>query len=320
MMERTNAAQGVVYLLDDDNPGWAHATTELMAKGSEVSFRIANIEASFKGTRTADAIAGVWTQHGLSQPLRLVQAAADAAWAIPAQATAMDKATDPSFEVVTVKPADPDSHRAGFHSTGRRVEAENQTLADVFCVAYGVHPKQIVGAPGWFSHERWVISGVADMPGPPNLKQIRGIFRKVLEDRFNLKVHKETQDLPVYLLEVGKGEQKMTRSMGDPDGLSDSSGNMNAGINDMRYTNITMDGFAEQLGGGTDRPILNQTGLAGRWDFRLKWTSSLAQTDDPNASPVLFTALQEQLGLKVETTRAPAQVYVVEHVEHPSPN
>jgi uncharacterized protein (TIGR03435 family) len=143
------------------------------------------------------------------------------------------------------------------------------------------------------------------------------MVRKLMADRFQLKFHYEKRELPVYLLTVAKGGPKLKK--GDPNepaGLGGGPGNLGA-------TNATMADLAELLAHGfLDRPVIDQTGLAGKFDLRLTWTPDEMQaaTQSADAPPGLFTAIQEQLGLKLVSTKAPADVIVIDHVEKPSAN
>jgi uncharacterized protein (TIGR03435 family) len=313
---------GVVYLLDGDNSGWPHATTTFTVRGSDVSFRIANIDADYTGKLGPDSgsLAGMWKQHGVEAPLRLALVTGDVAWEIPPSEKAMAATANPAFEFATIKPADPTETSSGFQLHGERIRAHNDTMESIVRFAYGLHRRQILSAPDWFTTERWEIDGIADIPGNPNLEQMRGMFRKILADRFALKLDPEKRQIPVYAIQVGKDAPTITRSRSDSV-LSDSTGNGNNGIHDVRFTNITMDEFAVEMSTFMDRPVVNQSGLSGRFDFRLRWFSGdVAPAENLDLPPALFTAMQEQLGLKVQATRAEMDVYVVAHVDHPSPN
>ena len=236
---------------------------------------------------------------------------------------------DPAYDVVTIKPSDPnnDGHR-GFQNRGRHILALNETVNTMISFAYGVHVKQIVGGPAWFSTDHYVVDGVPDAPGEPNLTQFRSMIRKVLADRFGLKAHNDQRELSVYALTVAKGGSKLTKSLGNPNGPPDDYFSTSAY---MKETNTTMGEYAKAMQYVLDRPVVDQTGLAGRWDFLLKWTPDESQftaigirilppTDNPNAPPGLFTAIQEQIGLKLEATRAMVDVIVIDKVERPSAN
>ena len=226
----------------------------------------------------------------------------------------------PVFEVATIKPSDPNDRSEGFHSNGRRIYIENQTVNKMLIFAYAVHSKQVVGGPDWFGTERFDINGVPDVEGVPNMRQQQEMVQKLLADRFGLKFHREKRELAVYALTDAKAGPKLTKSQGDPNGLGDQTGNGNMGEMTYKFTNNTMDDFALCMQFYVDRPVVNQTGLTGRWDFVLKWTTNDLKAADPNAAPGMFTAIQEQLGLKLEAVKAPAEVLVVDHAERPSAN
>jgi uncharacterized protein (TIGR03435 family) len=187
--------------------------------------------------------------------------------------------------------------------------------------AYGLQKVQIVGAPHWIETERWDVQGVPNVPGHPSLKQMQSLTRKLLEERFGLKVHRETRELAVYAITVSKGGEKIVPSAGDPNSPPAENENSNGGVVTMRMTNMSMGEFAPDLGYFVGRPAVDQTRLKGRYDFQLKWTvdETKAPTDE-SAPPGLFTAIQEQLGLKLEPVKAPVEVLVVDAVERPSAN
>jgi uncharacterized protein (TIGR03435 family) len=223
----------------------------------------------------------------------------------------------PSFEVATIKPSDPKLTRTGFQIEGRHVVMTNQTLENLIALAYGLQVKQVVGGPAWFETDRYDIDGVPDVEGQPDLKQVQTMYQKLLADRFKLVVHRDTRELSVYELVAAKAGPKLASSKGDPNGMPDQRGGARA----MTFTNTSMGDFALMLEFMMDRPILDKTGLAGRFDFVLSWTPlDAAETTDPTAPPGIFTAVQEQLGLKLEPVKAPAEVLVVDKAERPSAN
>jgi hypothetical protein len=193
--------KGVVYLLDGDNADWPHATSALTLQGGDLSFRIANLDVSFGGKLDPNgALAGVWKQHGAVAPLKLAHVIGDAVWPVPAsEGKGMPPTADPAFDVATIKPADPKDTGSGFQLRGERLHVRNESLQSIVAFAYGIHHGQIQGAPPWFASERWEIDGIADTPGSPDLKQMRTMYRKLLAERFALKLDRQTRDLPVYL-------------------------------------------------------------------------------------------------------------------------
>jgi uncharacterized protein (TIGR03435 family) len=314
--------KGVVYDLDSDMAYEGRATTQMAMQGSEVRFAIASIEATYEGKLSEDgaSIAGTWTQGGQSRPLNLARATGDAEWEIPKEDAAMAKEADPDWEVSTVRPADPDSHSDGFHLNGRNIFIENQSVETMLLVAFGVHRKQLASVPDWVSTARWDVKGVPDVAGEPSMKQFEGMVQKVLAERFGLKFHWEKRDLSVYGVTVAKGGMKLAKSVGDPNGPPDMTGNGGVGQRMIRFTNTSMDDFAISMEFEMDKPVVNQTGLSGRYDFILNWATNETATSDPNAPPGVFTAIQEQLGLKLAPVKAQADVIVIDHVERPSAN
>ena len=204
-------------------------------------------------------------------------------------------------------------------------------LLSLLALAYGVHSKQIVGAPDWANSVHYDITGIPDAPGRPSQKQMGILIKKLLIDRFQLKSHTETRVLSVYAITVAKDGPKMTKNAGPanaPQGFGFRS------LGDLTVRNQTMNDFATWMQAGVmDRPVVDQTGLTDRYDFQLKWTPDDSQftqwganvvvpptNDTPNAPPNLYTAIQQQLGLKIEPTKAPDVVLVIDHVEKPSAN
>ena len=166
------------------------------------------------------------------------------------------------------------------------------------------------------------VVGVPDILGAPSVKQQLGMYQKLLADRFKLTFHRDKEDLPVYAITVTKAGPKLASSLGDPNGLPDETGDEDRMGIAMRYANVSMADLAANLQAmvGDGKPVVDHTGLTGRFDFTLKWTREQTQSTDPNAAPGLFTAIQEQLGLKLEPVKAPVDVIVIDRVERPSAN
>jgi uncharacterized protein (TIGR03435 family) len=122
----------------------------------------------------------------------------------------------------------------------------------------------------------------------------------------------------MYALAVAKGGPKMDLSKMPPDGLRDQSGGRSNGRVSWRITNNSMEDYAKFLQFELDRPVVDQTGLKGKYDFKLTWTANPEASSDPAAAPGFFTALQEQAGLKIELSRRQVDVLAIDHVELPS--
>ena len=233
---------------------------------------------------------------------------------------------DPSLEVATIKLSPPDQKGKGYWFKGHELTTMNTNLNDLLALAYGVHSKQIVNAPDWANSVLYDIKGISDTPGRPNQKQIGVLLKKLLVDRFQLKSHTETRVLSVYAITVAKDGPKMAKDTGPANA---PKGWGQVGLINVTMRNMTMNDFASWMQTFVmDRPVVDQSGLTGRYDFQLKWTPDDSQftqvgtlpptNDNPNAPPNLYTAIQQQLGLKIEPTKAPDAVLVIDHVEKPS--
>ena len=251
------------------------------------------------------------------------------AWAIPDDPPAPPKPmaadANPVFEVATIKPSTPEE---GFSILiGRRgagansLSTTNTSLSDLIKFAYDLHLRQITGGPAWFETEKYDVTGKPDLEGIPSLAQLRMMVQKLLADRFHLTFHRDKKELSAYAITVAKTGVKVTKDEDDPNGLPLFGG---SGVRGLHVRNATLAEFASWLQAETlDRPVVDQTGLASaRYDFILKWTPDASQglAADPDAPPDLFTAFQEQLGLKLESTKAPVDVLVIDRVDKPSAN
>lgn len=206
----------------------------------------------------------------------------------------MARSADPAFEVAVIKPSDPADRNQGFHLNGRRIFVENNTMTTILCFAYSIQKTQIVNAPSWFDDQPWDIQGVPDTPGAPSWPQYRQMLQKLLSTRFGLVMHHDKRDLSVYSITIAKGGPKLEKSKSNPDALSGQGTGQY-----MKFTNVSMIDFAQFLQLSGDRPVVNQTDLPGRYDFTLLWTPDTVRNPPTDTAPDLFTAVQEQLGLKL---------------------
>jgi uncharacterized protein (TIGR03435 family) len=302
--------------------------------GGTVKLSLKMIGGTYEGKLSADGktITGQWNQGGDPLPLVFERATAETEWAIPKPPPPippMAANADPSFEVATIKPSKPDEQRRGFMVGGNEFHIVNQPLTKIISFAYGVQDKQIVGLPDWGSTDKFDMEGKPDGTGAPNDKQWKTMIKKLLADRFGLKFHEDKREMSVYVLTVAKTGEKMSKDESDPNGLP---GLFFRGLGKLNVRNALMKEFTEMMQSAVlDRPVLDQTGLTGRYDFQLNWTPDDSQfggmgakvpppTDAADAPPNLYTAIQEQLGLKLEATKAPAEVMVIDHAEKPSAN
>jgi uncharacterized protein (TIGR03435 family) len=233
----------------------------------------------------------------------------------------MARNADPAFEVAVIKPSVPNDNNQGFRLEGHRVSIKDNTMTTLICFAYSIQKSQIVNAPRWFDEQPWDIDGVPDVEGTPDWHQYRRMLQKLLATRFGLVIHHDQRELSVYTLTVAKGGPTLEKSKSDPDALPDSSGHGMGASQMMKFTNNSMTDFAQILQlMGVDRPVVDQTNLPGRYDFTLLWTPDAMRATEPDAEPALFTAVREQLGLKLEATHAPTDVFVIDAATRPTQN
>lgn len=235
---------------------------------------------------------------------------------------------NPAFEVATIKPSKPDAIGKGFRVNGRMFTTINTSVSDLMTFAYGLHARQITGGPPWLETEKYDLEAKPEGQGQPNDRQWKGMVQKLLAERWKLAFHRDQKELAAYVIVVGKTGSKLTKSDGDPNGLP---GLFFRGLGALSVRNGNMTDFASVMQStALDRPVLDRTGLTGRFDFSLNWTPDETQfgglgvrvppPSDTATAPDLFTAIQDQLGLKLESQKAPVDVLVVDHVEKPSDN
>ena len=301
--------------------------------GATVRLGLVAIGGTYDARLSPDSatMTGTFVQGGTTSSLTLRRATPETAWPIPeppAPPKPMAADADPSFEVATVKPSDPNRPGRAFTVRGRTFSTFNTPLTALISFAYNVHPRQIVGAPAWADSELFDITAQPEGEGQPNDRQWRSMLQKLLADRFQLSFRREKRELPAYVIVVAPGGPKLARSGGDPNGLP---GLFFKGLGVLPAINATIGDFAGVMQSVVlDRPVVDRTGLAGRFDFTLQWTpdetqfggrGGQAQTQaGPNAPPGLFTAMQEQLGLKMDATRAEVDALIIERAEKPSEN
>jgi len=325
--------RGALYSIDQGPEAMAFSSISL--QGSAVSFAIKSIGLTYKGTLNPDGntISGSSAQGKETHTLNLKRVTEEETWAIPEPVKPMAKDAQPGFEVVTIKPGQAEhAGDVGTDFEGRHFKALNYNVNDMIADAYGLHTRQIVGAPDWFDSELFDIDGIPDVPGEPNDRQAGIMLGKLLADRFALKFHHEQRELSAFAITVAKGGPKMTVSAAPASDTVSDFGFSRPG--NLTALNITMGEFAAQMQSSvTDRPIIDRTGLTERYDFKLRWTpddSEFAQfrsagvavrkRDNPNGPPPLDVAMQQQIGLRIEPVKAMVDVIVIDHVEQPSPN
>ncbi len=233
--------------------------------------------------------------------------------------------TQPTFDAASIKPDKGCPGPYGRNPPGRMV-MNCYSIQELVAFSWGLRNDQVVGQ---FFSDRYDIEATMDAATPIN--QIYGpMLQALLEDRFALQLHRENRDLPIYNLVVAKGGVKMPAATGDcvvspADGgppLPPSNGRVffcnhpNSGPRTVEGKGITLKALSDTLSRTElNRSVVDKTGLTGAFDVNLKWAADLSE---PGADPSVFTALQEQLGLRLDASRGPVEVLVIDRVEKPT--
>ena len=270
----------------------------------------------------------VWTRRfgGIGAPAALWIALGGVAAGQVGSRVAQTAVEPLAFEVASVKvnKITTDGHTHVYqHQENGEFLAINITLKNLIQYAYVLPDKQILSAPGWADDEHFDVEAKSDHMVDEQIQKLgsdeakaekQRMVRALLAERFNLAAHTETRELPVYALVVVRGGAKVK--------VSQTNGtNIGLGREHLSDQGCTMAVLADQLARAVGRVVVDKTGMAGRFDFALQWTpddSTVARSD--SSAPSIFTAVEEQLGLKLEPWKAPVPVLVVDHVEMPSAN
>jgi uncharacterized protein (TIGR03435 family) len=243
--------------------------------------------------------------------------------ATPAQSAAMNP---PAYDVVSIRPHKDNSNGSRWWwATRDGYQAVNLEVVQLIREAYGVQCQdQLVGLPAWAFDDVFDLEARIDEESLPAYQKLSDrerqeqsapLLRAMLADRFQLKVHHETRMLPIYALVIAKSGFKLKQAQG-PENLFGMT--TNRGLIFIRRGPVGAR-FIVGLSNEVGRVVIDKTGLTGYYDIELKWT-----TDEDRAAgvqgPSLFTALEEQLGLGLVSTKAPVDVIVVDHVERPTAN
>ncbi len=242
---------------------------------------------------------------------------------IPKSASLDSPSVAPRFQVATIKPSRPEESRT-LQIQGNRFATTDTSLVDLLKYAYGVQEQQIVGGPKWLKTQKFDLVGDPETLARPSSDEFKKMVQNLLADRFHLTAHDEARDLSVFAIVAAKSGPKLSKSNRPPSEIPSvaySPGQLSA-------ANATIADLATFLQRFvTDRPVFDRTGITGKYDLILQWTPDKLETEesrkdnDRNDSfPGLFTAVQEQLGLKLQEERHPTQVFVVDHVDMPSEN
>lgn len=228
----------------------------------------------------------------------------------------------PAFEVASVKPTGrpPESGSTGWTVGHGSFTARAAWVRGLIAFAHGVHAAQVHGGPGWVDTEQYDVIAKAESRDA-NPDQIKAMLRTLLADRFKLVVHREAKEMPVYTLVVGKNGSKMQEAKEGEKTFANV-----VGPGHLVFTGMNMLGLVITLSNTLGNPIIDKTGLTGFYDFKLDWTNPLWQKPGKNSEqlndslPDLFGAVQDQLGLKLDAGKGPAEIVVIDRIERASEN
>ncbi len=251
----------------------------------------------------------------------------------------------PKFEVSTVKPTASSGQMSRIMLTPDGVSLEGVPIQLLLREAFQTQDDRILGAPGWVKTNRYDVQAKVSPEDAPKLEKLklderRSMLLPLLEDRFHLKYHHEMRDLPGYSLLIAKGGPKLKESpqqgppAADGKGNSGPRGRMTMDRGRVQAEGTTLQFLAQVLSRQLGRTVVDKTGLTGFYDYTLQWTpddapppmpgpgggSQNTNADAEAVGPSIFTALQEQLGLKLASSRGPVDVIVIDHMDPPSEN
>lgn len=219
------------------------------------------------------------------------------------------------FEVASVKihKPEPGPFRSSTGVEIGRINFTNVTVKQCIRQAYGLKTYQVSGGPGWLADDRYDI--VAKAPGPASREELMRMLQALLTERFHLTFHFEAKEMPVYSLVIARKGLKIHPVKDDGGGVQMGGD----GAHPFSARNLSMAGFAGTLATirAVDLPVVDRTGLEGVFNFNLDFAADDAASD---SGPSIFTALEEQLGLKLEPSKSSVQILIVDRAEKPYPN
>jgi bla regulator protein blaR1 len=232
-----------------------------------------------------------------------------------------------AFDAASIKRSAPDNPNGSTfeYLPGGSLRIKNSTLRGLIESAYDVRDFQVSGRPAWLDTDRFDIFARGEADGrttsrADEMKATRLKLRTLLATRFAVTLHHEMRELQEYLLVPQKSGLKVSADPPLPEGLPERAG-IQSNCGHMTATHATMANLAFTLSRRLRRPVVDRTGLTGSYSFQLDWPSDLVSCADAAADgPSIFTALQEQLGLRLESTKGPVETVVVDRAERPSEN
>lgn len=232
------------------------------------------------------------------------------------------RATVPHFDVVAIRESRFSNLDGGMSLRGGSLQVHNLLLKSLITSAYGVREGLILGLPRWAEEAHYDIRARVTDADPKvlngsNREYRRALMAAMLEDRFHLKLHEPTKVMPVYDLVVTRDGPKFRESAHDKSGTEPHVEVRKTEFSGTNASILMLLSLVEEV---VERPVVDKTGLVGAYDFHLKWTPDVTAASDRDTLPSIFTALQEQLGLKLQANKEPVRTLVVDRIERPSEN
>ena len=290
-----------------------------MATALLSSIKVVSSVLSAQQTSVSDAVSFELTSVKRNNSMRATAWAA----AVAAACLTPPMASAQTFEVVSIRPNTSNDTRQDLGGAPGQMIGSNIPVWWLIRNAYQIDESELIGAPPWVFLDRYDIIG--KMPAGATLEQVRPMVIKLLEDRFGLVVRRDTRDLPVYALVAARSDKrpgpKLTRSSIENCGAARTTArpcNMNVNSGRVRATGTQLAELAPLLSQYIGRRVFDRTGMPGLYDFELDFAPGLEAGGDNSTS--LFTALQEQLGLKLESQNGPVEVIVVQQIRRPTEN
>ncbi len=236
----------------------------------------------------------------------------------------------PTYDVVSIKPNKTGSGNVSVSIDDGNFDAVNVSLKNLILSAYGLKEGQLEGLPGWGDTERFDVKAKIVDPDKKLLEslsedQYRAMRQPILTDRFDLKFHREKKVLAVYELVVMKDGPKF-KATTEAEEKSDTgvngvrAGGISVHNTQLTATGVPLSSIADTLSGQLHRIVVDKTGLTGKYNLMLHWTPDDAPANGDASAPTLFTAIQEQLGLKLRPGKEEVEALVIDHVAQPSEN
>jgi uncharacterized protein (TIGR03435 family) len=297
--------------------------TSVTISAPDVTITQSDAGITFHGKLSADgqSIDGTWAQAQRTLPLTLQLASEDTLWKSPASLPPMAADADPSYEVATIKPANPDEQHPVFDLRAHRFQATGTSAKELIKIAWNIRGRQVIGGPPWLEDKKFDIAAEPDTPGRPSEDQSRVMVRKLLADRFHLQAHTEQQPYLVLALTLDPKAPRPTPS--DPK-FSNDVNMFGRRDGDDLVLHITGATIPQMLGFIMNtfqaRQLVDETGLTGTYNITLR-IAGLAQgpVSDDDIGTALVQAAQ-QAGFKFISKKEPLQVVVVDHIDPPTPN